>query len=352
MVPRRMKPQKRGLLDLCQLLGRVALMSYVFMSMATILYLTSQRTSSMVVETVHTTQGTISTKSSQVRGAQVSVLPVMPPKTSFAPPKGNPYFDQMAAMNTTRSMDHHKKFMARKDDVAINFESKVRFQSKLDDFAAIVVSETFAFLHIWKCGGTTIAAMMDDRQVRLSDSAVQSREWIAFVRDPIDRFLSAWAECGFRQFEGTIEFEGLEHHSVLRWIDGEYDFRLRAFLNEVKDFTFPKPWMSCHTHAHPQANAMTDESGKIDSHMSIVGDLSELKQVIQIADFFNYNEQVKGRDASSNQIKAQHFPSRRDLIKDQTLLELCDFYAMDYFLFDFEPPTVCVQAGGPLAHFY
>jgi len=42
------------------------------------------------------------------------------------------------------------------------------------------------------------------------------------------------------------------------------------------------------------------------------------------------------------------FPSRRDLLSEETILELCEFYAIDYFLFDFEPPAICLREGGSL----
>ena len=96
---------------------------------------------------------------------------------------------------------------------------------------------------------------------------------------------------------------------------------------------------------------MIDENGHIDQHVSLVADLHEMRRVLEIADFHNYTDKVKGRDASSNVVKSEYFPSRRDLLQNQTILELCEFLALDYFLFDFEPPEICVQHGGPLARF-
>lgn len=96
---------------------------------------------------------------------------------------------------------------------------------------------------------------------------------------------------------------------------------------------------------------MIDENGHIDHHVKLVGDLHEMGAVLEIAGFHNYTDSVKGRDSSANAVKAEYFPSRRDLLQDQTILELCEFLALDYFLFDFEPPEICVQEGGPLARF-
>lgn len=270
-------------------------------------------------------------------------------KIEFPPPENDPYFDQLIEKGSMRSVDHHRKFLARKSRISSQFGSKVRFQSQPGEYAAIVVSQQFAFLHIWKCGGTTMAGLTDGHQSSLIEPWIQRREWVAFVRDPIDRFLSGWAECGFRQYEGTLSFGGFEEHSTLNWLDDTYDFRVRAFLHEVQDFTFPDVWMSCHTHAHPQANFMINENGHIDHHVTLVGDLGEMRSVLEIAGFHNYTDTVKGRDSSANSVKAEYFPSRRDLLQNETLLELCEFLALDYFLFDFEPPEICIQPGGPLA---
>ncbi len=322
-------------------------MVYMVLSVLILIFLSSQSS------TAHLS----SALTSSLRGSDYSssnygsILDVPITKETFPVPVNNEYYNRMIQVTADRSAVHQRKFLARKDRVFALFDPLVRFQSKLDQYAAIIISDAFAFLHVWKCGGTTIAALAGDTQLRLNETEVQERQWVAFVRDPIDRFLSAWAECGFRQMQHEVEYEGMEHHTVLNWLDAEYDFRVRAFLNEVRDFTFPIPEMTCHTHAHPQTNFMIDENGQLDEHVKMVGDLSELRPVLEIAGFLGFSEEVKGRDASSNQIKTENFPARRDLLKDQTLVELCQFYAMDYYLFDFEPPAVCALPGGPLARY-
>jgi hypothetical protein len=86
-------------------------------------------------------------------------------------------------------------------------------------------------------------------------------------------------------------------------------------------------------------------------HVKLVGDLREMESVLEITGFDKYSDEVKGRDSSSNTVKSEYFPSRRDLLHDQTILDLCEFLALDYFLFDFEPPEICVRKGGPLARY-
>lgn len=273
-------------------------------------------------------------------------------KELFPEPSDNTYYSQMVQRSADKSARHQQKFLARKHQVVDDFNRTVRYQSDLGAYAAVILSESFAFLHVWKCGGSTVVALLGD-QVSLNDTDVQDRQWVGFVRDPIDRFLSAWAECGFRQLDEAEngEYQKLEHHTVLNWISGEYDFRVRAFLYEVKDFTFPEPKLTCYTHAHPQANSMMNRQGEIDDHVAIIGDLKELPSVLEIAGFDGFQEGTNDRSAAFNKIKMDLFPARRDLLQDTTVLELCEFYALDYYLFDFDPPEICVRPGGPLATF-
>lgn len=334
-------------MDYWQCFSRVLIMVYMVLSLVGIYRLVAG--------------GTISIKNalgdaSGVRGVVPSseeemVISVPPRENITFPTPDDEWFDSMIEEDALRSSHHQRKFLVRKDRVASQFEKDIRFQSKPGSFAAIVISDAFAFLHIWKCGGTTVAKFFENHQSSLIEPWIQSRKWVTLVRDPIDRFLSAWAECGFRAYKGDIDLDGLEKHSVLNWLDEEYDFRVRAFLREVKDFTFPVVWGSCHMHAHPQANFMMDESGHIDDHVAIVGDLSEMKAILKTAGLTNFTDDRKGRDASSNKIKSKYFPSNRELLRDNTIIELCEFLAVDYFLFDFEPPKICVQPGGPLARF-
>lgn len=247
-------------------------------------------------------------------------------------------------------MNHHRKFLARRHDVSTTFDEVVRYQPIVKKYAAIKVSRKFAFLHVWKCGGTTVEVLLDETQLPLSDEQIQRRKWLALVRDPIDRFLSAWAECGVRLYEREINFKGSERYSSLNWLEEDYDFRVRAFLREVKDYLPPE--RSCHTHAFPQTNFMLNTTGEIDDHIRFVGDLSEMRIALQVAGLRLGEGELVVRDASDDLVKAYYFQANRELLSDDTLLELCEFYAMDYFLFDFDPPAVCLRPHGPLAQYF
>lgn len=264
----------------------------------------------------------------------------------FPAPIDNEYFEPMQQKGAMRSVGHMEQFFARRDQIAERFPEEMRYQPVRRAFAAIIISDSFAFLHVWKCGGTTVEKLTEAGQMKIGSQEVRDRKWVALVRDPIDRFLSAWAECGVRLYENEITFDGFESMSALNWLDGEYDFRVRAFLREVQDYL--PPARSCHTHAFPQANYMINSKGNIDKHVTIVGDLSEMRESLELASLRIGPEDLVVRDASEDLVKNHFFQSRREELSNQTLVELCRFLAMDYFLFNFVPPEACVAPGGPL----
>jgi hypothetical protein len=293
--------------------------------------------------------------------------PVLPPTTppDFSPPKPmatktpipplqekNQYLDQLIAMNLTRSVAQHQKFLARKDNVTKVFPKNLLFHTPFDRYAGLPLSDEFAYLHIWKCGGSTIQDMLpyEERSQQTLDSPVlQQRKWITFVRDPIDHFLSGWAECASKPY-----LEKPQHpFTTLLWRGDErdYDFRVRAWLYEIQT---RGPVPHCSSHSHPQVNFMIHAgTGKIDPHFHVVGDLSHLREiVVHIGKFRQWKEGIKGRDALENAVKQKHYPNRKDLLSEATLLLLCEYLQLDYYLLDFEPPEICIQEGGPLYDIY
>jgi hypothetical protein len=83
------------------------------------------------------------------------------------------------------------------------------------------------------------------------------------------------------------------------------------------------------------------KDGIIQGKLEIVGDLREMPGVLMLADF-DYNVTIQtGRNAEEALIKQQYYPKRKDLISKYTMREICKLVAVDYFLFDFEPPNVC-----------
>jgi hypothetical protein len=204
------------------------------------------------------------------------------------------------------------------------------------------MTDKFAFLHIYKCGGTTVRLQTNRGEARLTK--MKDREFVTVVRDPVDHFLSGWAECGLRNAKANgmqiPELEGIS-----------YDARVRDFLTTVqKAATKPKKF-SCAAHSFPQANFIVHRDGEVLDNLKVIGDLHEVAGVLELVGFpYDHSKKI-GRDASAEMIKTKYYPSRKDLISKATMLEICQFVAIDYFLFDFEPPEACrglqIQ-GGPL----
>lgn len=196
-----------------------------------------------------------------------------------------------------------------------------------------------------KNGGTTVSRQLIDghdrvghgRHVTSEEFHKSKRNLIAVVRDPIDHFLSGWGECGNR-FPGRKA----KFNTTL-----PYDERVKNWLVYVKDYCpfGGNTLCACKRHSYPQANFLltNDSNGTWALHprLEIVGDLRELKEVLSFVGL-KYNEDIEpGRNASKSETKQRLFPREKGLISDTTMIELCQFLALDYLLFDFEPPDVC-----------
>jgi hypothetical protein len=195
--------------------------------------------------------------------------------------------------------------------------------------------------HVFKSGGTTITLQTGGQQLSLQDPEIAKRKWLTFVRDPIDHFLSGWAECGSRSRKGlnasnaaATYDEGLNASNAA----ATYDEGIQQWLEQTKNETTGQ---RCAIHSFPQANFMLDATYNIAyEQLELVGDLLEMANVLESIGF-PYDPKKIGRNASQNVIKQQQYPVRKDLISDKIMRAICDFVAIDYYLFDFEPPAAC-----------
>eukprot|EP00588_Corethron_pennatum_P035706 CAMPEP_0194349018 /NCGR_PEP_ID=MMETSP0171-20130528/106858_1 /TAXON_ID=218684 /ORGANISM="Corethron pennatum, Strain L29A3" /LENGTH=186 /DNA_ID=CAMNT_0039116423 /DNA_START=279 /DNA_END=836 /DNA_ORIENTATION=+ len=105
------------------------------------------------------------------------------------------------------SYKQHKNIFLRKDKViawAKNNQTHDDAQSLLysikrgnrNEYFAYILNDKYAFLHIFKNGGSSVEAQLGRDHVR--PSQVKNRGLLATLRDPIDHFLSGWSECGTR----------------------------------------------------------------------------------------------------------------------------------------------------------
>jgi hypothetical protein len=169
----------------------------------------------------------------------------------------------------------------------------------------------------------------------LEDPQIQQRQWVTFVRDPIDHFLSGYAECGLR-----INTKKIRKSTI----KGSYDQRVRQWLEKCLVLDKMDIGQSCLRHSLPQANFLMSKNGTIYPQLAVVGDLREMPSFLETIVGIPYSaSRGEGRVAADNSIKRRYFAAFPDLLSNATLEKICDFIMLDYVLFDFEPPGACHQ---------
>ena len=253
-----------------------------------------------------------------------------------------PHAKEMKNASLCRSLAHQHKFFSVRDSVLSWVKSHeeqrylLRGTGKGGRLFAFKLNKDYAFRHIFKSGGTTI-----QEQTRAGHAghvpqwSVGNRSLMTVVRDPIDHFLSGWAECGYRCFDEMMNLTTSD----------AYDDRVTAWLQYVQS---PKRIRCLNTvmpHSMPQANYLWEGDRKFewDEKLDLVGDLDELPGLLELIDV-HYNESLKkGNAAKDNEIKNRYFPRNKSILSNSTLKSICSYVALDYYLFSFEPPPACRQ---------
>jgi hypothetical protein len=246
-----------------------------------------------------------------------------------------------------RSVLQQASYLAKKGNLTHIFPESRLFSLVLDRWAANRVTEDYAYLHIFKNGGTTIMKQTSRGHDPINRLEVQERKWFALVRDPIDHFLSGWAEAGNAQRRQALKRMGLDpdmpfdgNGNVPVTLKAPYNSRIRQWLRIVTEVVHTNRWHPG-THSAPQVNFMLDPHGKIWDQLEILGDLQELPAMMTFIGFpFNASKEP-GRNASANLFLQTYFPRRVDLLSNQTLRMLCNFLAIDYYLLAFALPEAC-----------
>ena len=101
--------------------------------------------------------------------------------------------------NLSHSARRQQSFDRRRRKVESVFPADRRLHYQ-GPFLNHVHDSSFWYLHVWKSGGSTIAHYLGARhqELELLNSTAMNGTWFTFVRDPLDHFLSGWAECGYR----------------------------------------------------------------------------------------------------------------------------------------------------------
>lgn len=207
--------------------------------------------------------------------------------------------------------------------------------------------------HIFKSGGTTIALQTGIWDVGNYNPEAQKRQWITFVRDPIDHFLSGWAECGHRyNMYRTKAISITDEKQIPEPFDFKdgYVRRLQEYLKRTKQHSLRYQGWCCEIHSFPQVNFMLqqhdDLNGIVYPQLQYVGDLDEMSSVLELANFTFNHSLPTARTAEGSWYKRQYYYSnvrtfKEKEIPDKLMIEICKFVAIDYYLLDFEPPIPC-----------
>ena len=246
--------------------------------------------------------------------------------------------------NLQLSVLQQASFEAKRGDLSKIFPRERRTQVNAGEWAANIVTPKYAYLHIYKNGGTTVAAQTKHGHILLPK--VSKYNWFTVVREPMDHFLSGWSECGDRDRKHLRIQLGLpptgpldENEPIPPNLLLDYDSRVSDWLMQVQATPMAK-W-NCTMHSFPQVNYMLNRRGDVFPQLQIVGDLRELPAVMQTVGF-PYQETVQtGRNATADEYLSTYYPRRVDLLSNETMRNLCDYLAIDYFLLGYPLPPPC-----------
>lgn len=244
----------------------------------------------------------------------------------------------------------------KKDALPLLFDRDVRFDTDQGEYGGVILSDEWAFLHVWVNGDRTVIKVAEDQleetQHRKDFTEVRNRKWMALVQDPIQHFLEGWA---LTELKLVQEFQDRDHGDLASRIvasweasDMSYDDRVSEFLDRVKKYSTKAATatLSPMMHALPQTNFLLDDVGQIHPNIEMIGDVSEWKAMMELAGF-QKNADLTHLDQTPT-LQSKYFPSEVNRLSRDTIIKLCDFLAMDYYLLSYDAPTACLKKNGPL----
>lgn len=269
----------------------------------------------------------------------------------------NPYVTQMKQdPRLSKSALQWASVWKKKDALTALFDRERRFDTDPGDYGAVVLSNEWAFLHVWANGDRTVIKVAEDQkeefQHRKDFSDVKNRKWMVLVQDPIQHFLEGWALAELKMVEEVQErdHDDLASKIMASWEspDKSYDDRVSEFLARVRHYSTKSATaeISPLMHALPQTNFLLDGFGSIHPNIAMIGDITEWKAMMELSNFPG-NVDKTDLDPTPT-IQAKYFPSQIEGLSKETIINLCDFLAMDYYLLSYDAPLACLKKYGPL----
>ena len=100
--------------------------------------------------------------------------------------------------------------------------------------------------------------------------------------------------------------------------------------------------VNCQPHSYPQLNFMLNAT-RLYQNLKLVAALEEMKDVLLMIGFPFNDEFGHVRKSATSLEKLAYYPIRIDMLSNDTLLDICDFLALDYCFLDFKPPDICMS---------
>mmetsp|Transcript_37269 Transcript_37269/g.90474 ORF Transcript_37269/g.90474 Transcript_37269/m.90474 type:complete len:315 (-) Transcript_37269:209-1153(-) len=235
---------------------------------------------------------------------------------------------QLRRYNLSRSAGHMEKLW-KNEHTLRSIEKRFLYRARTSTSGGNRIGGTkWNYLHIWKSGGTTVSAMTKSTKVKKKFLLEGDSKLFTFVRDPIDHFLSGYAECKLR----WKSQKKADDEEVLKYLASA-----QRNANETKG----KAKLACVTHSFPQANFLLERKGEplIEKKLELVAELKEMPQAFPFMNL-TYDPNLVKRNANAD-TKKQNFIIHSSDLKNETLQKLCEFVALDYYLFDYDLPETC-----------
>ena len=266
------------------------------------------------------------------------------------------YLKEIERKHFRLSLAHQTKFLQQVDSLNHVFSRDLRYSVKTQRHGAIILTKKFSYLHIWTSEIIEkLEAQLNYRQ--RSVEKMTKKMLVTFVQDPIDHFLSGWVECGQRwnMYHSKKNMnQNIEENQIFYHHEGHlYEDLIRNYLSHVKKWVEVEQgnyectksnssicW-SCARHSFPQANFLFDSMGNIHSNLKLIGDFNEWVDILDSIVEFNFNYSIINNQTKKPIYTQKMFQKHPNLISNKTMLEICKFLAIDYFLFHFELPEIC-----------